>query len=163
METAPYFELIQALTNSPPGILAGSLPSEDLPCYLQIIYPNDTTNFALVARGDITVSTNSWFKTAAKVAHGFAVANLGIEALQPMVHNWIIGLEPVHGTYWVGTAGPYEASEALHTMRLFEATFWAPQRQRFEMFYIVEVRLFANMPSHIYTVVVGTKPLRACA
>jgi hypothetical protein len=85
----------------------------------------------------------------AKVAHSYAVGELGVAGLVPMLGPVIIGRNPRHILHWVGSGTLDEpAAKALHEIGMSRQRQYAGGRE----FWMVRLRLFANMgaPTHTW-------------
>ena len=89
----------------------------------------------------------------AKIAHSFAVAELGESAFQPLLPDLILGKPTWVFTYAVGgTYGsPPPPTTTLHELEIKE--YNAPN----QTYWVVRMRLFADQGTPVYNVVVGPK------
>jgi hypothetical protein len=98
-------------------------------------------------------------KTLAKIAHAYAVAEMGIDRFTHMLPHYIVGGYDEWATYYVGGLPKSEsAGSTLH-----EISIEAPTVETWR-YVVVRIRLFANVGAPTYRVVAGerlnpTKPL----
>ncbi|WID96989.1 hypothetical protein QO058_01510 [Bosea vestrisii] len=84
----------------------------------------------------------------AKIAHGYAVAELGYGNFEPYLLNIILGKPPMHlGHYVGGLFGDAPKGADLHEIRLSD--FWGSQHVA------VEIHMFADRSLPKYLVIAG--------
>lgn len=156
--------LVQDATGMEPGIMLGREESSSPQLYVQAISQVDASDRLLAAlagsQGGMAGSAvgGDWLYVAAKSAHAFAVASLGQGAFYEFLPNYILRKSEGSGTHWVGSGRtPYEVTDTLHWIRLFDCPLFDKNTQSLDRVYVVQLRLFANVPSHVYTIAVGRK------
>jgi hypothetical protein len=88
----------------------------------------------------------------AKIAHSYAVGELGVAGFVPMLGPVILERNPEHILHWVGSNTLDEpAAKALHEIGMTRQKQYAGGRE----FWMVRLRLFANMGAPTHYVVVG--------
>jgi hypothetical protein len=99
--------------------------------------------------------TRSFVQLIAKIAHSHAVALLGVDSLEPLLLDVILGRSHSVGHLVGGTMSDEPAEPLLHSVHLEERIVES------ERLLISFVRLFANLGAPRYHAVVGRLPLNA--
>ncbi|MEI2455972.1 hypothetical protein [Lysobacter firmicutimachus] len=158
--TAPVRSLPFVYTTpllDPPGILLGRPPCEEWSGQFWI-YRDGIEALSQVRdlhEGLRVASINplSFGRMLAKIAHSYAVAELGPAAFSPLVRELILGSTSTM-THWVG-AGTTDlvpsSATSLHEIR----SGWGSIGD--QSFAIVEIRLFAPLGTPTYMVVAGSR------
>jgi len=86
----------------------------------------------------------------AKIAHSFAVAELGIASFQPLLNDFILGKPARHAAQFIGgSVAPEPIGQERNEISI--SLFSAVHRD----YYVVRVRLFADLEMPTYLVVAG--------
>jgi len=144
----------------PPGIFVGR-PPENTINFEYAIFAGveilDETQRRLIdqQRVGIGVDGVAWVRLLAKIAHGIAVAELGLGGFTPSLPDLILGKNPDLASYLVGRGMkpmPVLNPAPLHDIQLHRATFSGGEVS------VVNLRLFAELGLKIptYSVVVGS-------
>lgn len=104
----------------------------------------------------------AWFhpdlfqKMLAKIAHAYAVAELGIDNFTPLLPKAIIGREPWQPGYYVG-GYPSEMPRSEYMSEIGFADFPSPDFPSPDgtPFKVVKIRLFGDMGAPVYFIAVG--------
>jgi hypothetical protein len=145
----------------PPGFLVNAQPTEKFTgriCIQQL--PRFVERFAnmrrkhgfkdevaLPVRGDAA----DHGRLLAKIAHSYAVAELGVGGFRPFLNNIILNKPPLHIGYYVGGLfGDSPHGDDLHEI-LLGHEFWGDTRA------VVEIQLFADRAMPKYVVVAGER------
>lgn len=86
-------------------------------------------------------------RTLAKIAHAYAVAELGVDGFKPYLLDIILNRPPLHTGHYVGAFGHAPEGEDLHTIELH--SFWEAHGVG------VEIQLFAPWSMPVYVVIAG--------
>ena len=102
--------------------------------------PNDGDGFRIAP-----MNPDAYSRMLAKIAHSYAIAELGEAAFNPVLRNFIRG-QPMQALQWIGgdTESPH-----LHSIQ------WSAQTANGHHYLIVSLRLFSFMGSPQYHIVVG--------
>jgi hypothetical protein len=143
-----------------PGLLIGRDPNAgiDIEAVAKIseeefrkFAPGDKDGF-LIARTDI----EAYCRMLAKIAHSYAVAELGEAAFRPVLREFIRGKPLEHAWHWIGsdTATP-PPEQRLHDIQ------WLASTVNGFNYVMVSLRLFSFIGSPRYHIIVGelTRPL----
>jgi HNH endonuclease len=151
--------MLVTFTFDPPGILANAEPREVFSgriCFQQLpgfgerlsnmrARHNFKDQIALPVRGDAA----DHGRLLAKIAHAYAVAELGIGGFRPFLNDIILNKPPLHiGHYVGGLFGDAPQGEDLHEILLGDE-FWGDKHV------VVEIQLFADRAMPKYLVVAG--------
>lgn len=151
--------MIQSVTGQRPGIMLGHAEDFESQVYMQAIWPRDNqTRLEKIGASSLAeqkLHKDWWFKSAAKIAHAFAAAKLGLDAFKPILPDWFTGRSQRSLTYAVGTSGPQDEVDCIHFVELYTDVIWQGQPNVPRGYYFADVRFFANVLSHTYTVVIG--------
>ena len=145
----------------PPGFLVNAQPTEKFTgriCIQQL--PRFVERFAnmrrkhgfkdeiaLPVRGDAA----DHGRLLAKIAHSYAVAELGVGGFRPFLNNVILNKPPLHIGYYVGGLfGDSPHGDDLHEI-LLGHEFWG------DTCVVVEIQLFADRAMPKYVVVAGDR------
>jgi len=137
----------------PPGVLVGrdiesegstevvaQINQEEFKKYA----PNDKDGFRIAP-----MNLEAYCRMLAKIAHAYAVAELGYESFRPALRRFIRG-KPFKPWHWIGSEHPTPPSTAsLHDIR------WLIEAADHKNYVVVELRLFSFMNSPRYRIVVG--------
>jgi len=85
----------------------------------------------------------------AKIAHAYAVAELGLDSFTPFLSDIILNKSPMYIGHYVGGLRHDEKGDDLHHIEI--SNFGAKR------YVVVEIRLFANRTLPLYVVVVGER------
>lgn len=139
----------------PPGVLVGR-PSHEVVNY-EVAACVNREEFKKFSPGDkdgmyiAPLNPNAYARMLAKIAHAYAVAELGESAFKPVLRRFIRGKQKGPSSYWVGGELNLPAAEPhLHDIR------WRVTPSNVGVLVIVELRLFAFFGGPRYHVVVGT-------
>jgi hypothetical protein len=94
------------------------------------------------------------YRLIAKIAHAFAVAELGSNTFTPFLKNLILGEQPMFADHFVGSAMVNDAA----SRHLHELNFAPAVDQIFSELIVVRVRLFASLDMPTHYAVVGQRP-----
>jgi hypothetical protein len=143
----------------PPGILIGRNPDVDI--NYEVVCQISEEEFRRFAPGDkdgfliAPMNPEAYVRMLAKIAHAYAVAELGQSSFRPSLREFIRG-EPMAALKWIGgdTVSP-KAEQRLHDIR------WYVHFANDLNYLVVSLRLFAFVGSPQYHIVVGelTRPL----
>lgn len=90
-----------------------------------------------------------------KIAHCFAVMEVGLDHFKPLLIDEILGYPTLYPNYYVGCS--FVSTERMRSTRNFlHELSWYPVRIFGEIFVIVRVQLFSVLSAPAYDVVVGT-------
>jgi hypothetical protein len=104
---------------------------------------------ALPLKGDAT----DHGRVLAKIAHAYAVAELGLSAFKPLLLDIILNKPPLHIGHWVGGLfGDSPRGDDLHEIVVDQTGFWGPR------WVAVEIQLFADREMPKYLVIAGERP-----
>jgi hypothetical protein len=106
--------------------------------------PNDGDGFRIAP-----MNPDAYSRMLAKIAHSYAIAELGEAAFNPVLRNFIRG-QPMQALQWIGddTESPPPVPH-LHSIQ------WSAQTANGHHYLIVSLRLFSFMGSPQYHIVVG--------
>jgi hypothetical protein len=148
LDQHPNVVVLPALRD-PPGILAGRAPERELNFEYKIfggveILEETQRRLSKQKRVGINLDGYSWIRMLAKIAHGLAVAELGLEGFDPGLPDLILGRNPLLASYLVGRGMvpmpvPENAPLPLHNIRLLGATSGGRHMAA------VNMRLFAEL------------------
>ena len=142
-----------------PGIVMGKPPTTEVHVDYQIFWERSASqekrmkevmerNLPATVHFNMTV----FMKMVAKIAHGFAVGEIGIENFKPVLTPFILGNED-HlelGPWFIGLSNfPLEAGTAHHQLA------WGVQQWEHHWLAVVRVRLLSQFPTQAYNVVAG--------
>jgi hypothetical protein len=141
-----------------PGIIEGRAPEIPFSLTYQFFGTNETEEFLTGAPGisfwEKGFNLRAFCRMLAKIAHSFAVAEIGLQCFNPMLTDYILGKGPDVGSYLIGSDTlrdvPVPKDAPLHQVG------WAPLR--FGSNYLVGVRIrlcLANGPTPAYMVIAG--------
>jgi hypothetical protein len=149
--------LVMPVFGELPGILIGHAPDTRLNIGYQVI-SNRELYLSIAAAGDnrqvsLHFDIVAFLRMMAKIAHGFAVAEIGLEEFDPALHDLIFGRNLALGSFLVGRSdisAPVPAEGLGHQMG------WRPERWGQQWLVGVRIRLFAAHSTHPFTVIAGT-------
>ncbi|WP_354077823.1 hypothetical protein [Constrictibacter sp. MBR-5] len=101
------------------------------------------------------IDTVKFCQLLAKIAHSFAVAEIGLGNFQPLLADFAVRSFPLREQYTDcyhlvgGDPKSYAPSEALHTLG------WGVWQNGLEAYLIVCIRLFASLGAPSYVLVAG--------
>jgi hypothetical protein len=106
--------------------------------------PNDKDGIAIAL-----VEPDAFVRMLAKIAHSYAVAELGEAAFSPVLCDFIRG-KPMRALQWIGgELRDPPATSSFHDIR------WRIQTVNVTHYVVVDLRLFCFMASPLYRIVVG--------
>lgn len=161
VEAHEFPGMLVMFTFNPPGILVNAPPTENFTgrvCIQQL--PGFVERFsnmrgkhgfkdqiALPVKGDAA----DHGRLLAKIAHAYAVAELGIGGFRHCLNNIILNKPPLHiGHYVGGLFGDSPQGDDLHEI-LLGHEFWGDTRV------VVEIQLFADRAMPKYVVIAGER------
>jgi hypothetical protein len=141
-------------TKGRPEFLGGRIPGNGVNFDFRF---NDLGKTKGSARADLF--GGDFLRLIAKIAHGFAVGALGLNAFSPMLTDIILGTEnALHRYIGIGVDLP---NSSLHRVRLTDGSALIPSANELSFsraeVYIAYVQLFAQISAPVYEVIVGTK------
>lgn len=155
------------LVHMPPGMISGRPPGFPSPFTLQIFGKDLSLKESLEKQGQFKsieklFDVISFMRMLAKIAHSFAVAELGLNGFGPELTEFIrTGWPPLAGFY-IGNGSaihvPITNDHTLHQVA------WAPVQWGHQWLVAVRIRLFAGFgPTPIYMAIAGplTRELQA--
>jgi hypothetical protein len=149
----------------PPGILTGRPPEAPLLRHLEVVPLHEDTEkrSAKHSHKPIVISrelvAETYARLLAKIAHGFAVAELGFDTFEPYLPDLIRDPKSALSFYIGGKVSEFPLSGGLipHPEReLHQLSFEPPPAERPELI-LVRIRLFALIRSPVHYVVAGRK------
>jgi hypothetical protein len=148
--------IIPGLRLPPPGILTGEKPHDRKAVDAWVGFQNEEIRKKLVEGGPslrlVTLDNHMFSRMIAKIAHSYAVAELGIHSFQPVLLDLILGKSDTP-FYWVGgdmTVSPPELT-VLHKL------FLKIETVRGIEYVVAYITLFSFFGVPEYRVVVGIK------
>ena len=141
-----------------PGVLLGGAPADEYPIEIFSIHPSKTSPaFRRISQRREALRLASihplfYMRFLAKVAHAFAVGELGLGGFVPVLSDVILGNDD-HARYWVGGTDEVPPPED----RLINFQMGTASRDG-QDYILVFVRLYASLGTPQYVVVVG-RPL----
>jgi hypothetical protein len=149
-----------ALKFSFPGLLIGRDPNAGM--NIEVIGRISEEEFRKFAPGDkdgfriAPMNIDAYCRMLAKIAHSYAVAELGSGSFRPVLHEFIRGKPLEQAWHWIGsdTAVP-PAEQRLHDIQ------WSAPTVNGINYVMVSLRLFSFIGSPRYHIIVGelTRPL----
>ncbi len=107
------------------------------------------SEMALPMKGDAT----DHGRMLAKIAHAYAVAELGLSAFKPLLLGIILNKPPLNIGHCVGGLfGDAPRGDDLHEIVVDQTAFWGPR------WVAVEIQLFADRAMPKYLVIAGERP-----
>jgi hypothetical protein len=161
----PFLGMI--VSDLPPGILRGAPRHEKWTGHLYAVAPSDYNERTMATLGDsgpyrfgFRVHPSILGQVAAKTAHAFAVASLGLGGFTPFLADYIRAHKPPFDGYHIALLPNMTESEALHeiSIRLERALQITVLGTAYHKVYVVRVRFFARLLAPEFIVVVG-KPV----
>jgi hypothetical protein len=117
-------------------------------------FATDIGNFAAKYRlhsfAHPALDSHSFLRMIAKIAHSFLTAEMGVEAFRPTLPDVILGKSEEFWRYVGGIVDPGPASDQLH-----EISIEQQRSHEGRSFYMVRLRLFANLGAPAYMVAAG--------
>jgi hypothetical protein len=138
-EFGPAGILSRQPPNSTPSIQMCFTPAPGFAERFGQLAPNASTRYI--------VDTDLFARMLAKIAHSFAVGNLGITAFDPFLTGVILGSDRDIFRYVGGAGGGSEKNPNLHSIRLNVENGMV----------VVYIRLFAALDAPAYLIAVGRK------
>jgi hypothetical protein len=157
-EDHPPVFLMPAITNELPGILTGGVPTERVNLHYMIFGDADELRRLQIQNNGSLISVRvrfdhyAFFRMLAKIAHSFAVGEIGIENFDPELPDLILGRNPHLISYLIGGStepSPHISFQFRHEMQTSIATRGDVR------FAVIQLRLFASSGAPEYNVVVG--------
>lgn len=117
---------------------------------------NEMRDRGLPSFASPSIDTVRFCQMLAKIAHGFAVAELGLDGFKPLLLEQLILRELAPKENWCGCyrlvggdTRDYAPDDALHVMG------WGVDQRGDKHFLVVAVRLFANLGAPVFHVIAG--------
>jgi hypothetical protein len=156
-EKVPSFLILPKLLDFP-GIVTGGVPGASMRYQFRLIGNQaEMRKLAGALGGHITgttnVDTDAFLRMLAKIAHGFAVSQLGLNGFDPELPPFILGQSPDLAPYLLGNSFwpdiPIVPGHLSHQLGLTTIP-WGDQHQ-----VAVRIQLFAAHGAPSYTVIAG--------
>ena len=147
-----------------PGILDGRLPSNDLVCERMLIWSGFTPSEQPFREPSLNFNWTAFLRMLAKIGHGYAVGELGIDSFVHALPQVILGERPDLAQYLVGISdSPYASlpgadpskhvpSEPIYTAH---ETYIKILARESDFLVIAGIRLFAPHGAPFYECVAG--------
>ena len=142
-----------------PGILTDTTPQPSIEFEHQIFGHTDIlaeTKAKFRALKNVGVNSNgyAWLRMLAKIAHGYAFAELGLKRFEPALPDFILGRNPRLASYLIGKCDqpfPIPTAPPLLMIEMKSAN------RNGQSFAAVNMRLFAELGNQVpvYTVIAG--------
>ncbi len=143
-----------------PGILEGRAPQPMMQFEYKIFGRLDMVEetkrrLAEQQRVGISLDGYAWVRMLAKIAHGYAIAELGFGRFSPALPNLILGRNPILATYLVGKCPLPPPIPENPPLLMIDMRCASVGEQRFVA---VNMRLFADLgrETPVYTVIAGS-------
>jgi hypothetical protein len=139
----------------PPGVLSGRDPSANVKFTITALFAyEEARKYTAKDKEGFDLGPgqpDQLLQLLAKVAHGYAVAELGIGSFQPSLTKFIRGLFPFTAYHWIGSDPevPPASSQSLHEIGLHIEQIGPAA------YVVVTFRLFSFLPTPQYRIVVG--------
>ena len=150
----PAFLLLPQL-NETPTILTNKTPDADKKIDVWgTVFNSDTLdNYRNSQAGFVPINLGKWLRMLAKIAHSYAIAQLGVNGFKPLLTKLIRGHDNFP-THYIGCLGEAITAKEdfLHRLDLITLN----DDKNAIKFIVVNLRLFANFGSPQYHIVVGT-------
>jgi hypothetical protein len=128
--------IIPGLRLPPPGILTGENPHDRRAMDAWVGFQNEEIRKKLVDGGPslrlVTLDNHMFSRMIAKIAHSYAVAELGIHSFQPVLLDLILDKSQTP-FYWIGgdmtvsrPKQPYYTNYTLRSKQYMELNMWLP-------------------------------------
>lgn len=137
-----------------PGILTGAVPMSDFPnAELHVAYAKTETAGARSSEGIHLgrFRVDYFARMLAKIAHGYAIASMGYDSFRPFLQKMIRG-EASEYHYYIGGYRDIWPADPNNLHALSSAVVRSDRDTRYVA---VDIRLFSNMPTPHYAVIVG--------
>ena len=155
-----YPGILITFVNALPGILTGALPAEDysggvatltLPGFGERLNKLKAKYRANKVSFEPGVQIESLGKMLAKIAHAYAVAELGYGTFKPLLTNIILNQPPLYISQFVGGVRDVEMPLGgdLHDIEIDQTGLGQGR------YLVVKIQLFADRKLPVYYVVVG--------
>lgn len=146
-------------TKGRPELLGGPLPENGLCVVVAARADVGPTEYTI----DFHAYGGDVMRLIAKIAHGFAVASVGVDAFEPFLTDIILADKHDPEEFWkhIGSLPIRTHTDIIHRVRVVKMT--APIRSKSGLgifltpVIVAHVQLFANCSGPIYEVVVGRK------
>jgi hypothetical protein len=146
-----------------PGIVIGRDPNFDAKVEIigriseeefRKVAPNDREGFRIAP-----VNVEAYCRMLAKIAHAYAVAELGFDAFRPVLANFIRGQPLRQLWHWIGSDTVMPAAQAALQSTLHDIQWLVPTING-RTYVMVSLRLFSFIGSPRYHIIVGelTRP-----
>lgn len=147
----------------PPGILVGRLPSTDLVCERMLIWSGFDPSEQPFRETSLHFNWPAFFRMLAKIGHGYAVGQLGIDSFVHLLPQVILGDRPNLAQYLVGLSErPYYSlpgeppeDDPLDPTYTSHETYIRFKLHKSDILAIAGVRLFAPHGAPFYECVAG--------
>jgi hypothetical protein len=160
VELAQLPGAIIGINLDPAGFFTGAAPSEDFGLLSMNIYGAHDMKDKIkklggrvLLGGTSELSSDDVGRFIAKIAHSYAVAELGIGSFIPFLTRAIRGDRPMNLSRYVG--GPFMPQPIIPTQREHVIHIAECKTRRGENYVMARVRLFAPFNLPVYDVVVG--------
>ena len=155
-----------------PGILDGRIPSTELVCERMIIWSGFSPSEQPFREPSLNFNWTAFLRMLAKIGHGYAVGELGIDSFVHELPQVILGERPDLAQHFVGISDyPYaslpdaDLSEHIESEPIYTAheTYIKILRRKTDFLAIAGIRLFAPHGAPFYECVVGPLTPAGCA
>lgn len=149
----------------PPGILLGHAPTSQIKMIYQVIGDHKLHDkmqpaIANQTRVSLHFDIGAFMRMLAKIAHAFAVAEIGLDDFDPALPDLIFNRDLSLASYLIGLS----TNELPINEHLLHQVAWGGNRWGSQWLAGVRIRLFAAHPtSQAYTVIAGVLSPRAVA
>lgn len=158
LETHPDIVVLPGMRD-PPGILTDTPPQPSVEFEHQIfghidIVAEMRASFRAQKNAGIHLNGYAWLRMLAKIAHGYAFAELGLKRFEPALPDFILGRNPRLASYLIGKCVvpfPIPALPPLLMIEMKSAT------RTGRTYAAVNMRLLADLGNQVpaYTVIAG--------
>ena len=156
-----------------PGILVGRAMANDLLCERMMIWSGFAPFHEPFTESHLTFHIPAFIRTLAKIAHGYAVGELGIDGFHHMlptvilkdfskVYQYLVGISDRVFTPPNGNEPSDNQSDPLHPTYTAHETYLKLLRREADFLAIVGVRLFAAHGTPFYECVAGPLTAEGC-
>jgi hypothetical protein len=142
------------ITGAMPSLITGD---NNITMSYQLVFPLNMRELSRIARGSAeaisfqtALDVGRVFQLIAKIAHGFVVANYGLDNFKPLLAEYILDPNPAIRTDLIGAVADASETEAINQVTTYSARI--PNGLAYVM---ANIRLFACLGAPKYTVMVG--------
>jgi hypothetical protein len=149
-----------------PGILRGCPPQEVIPWTIHDF--GELAGIDQYGEPSTLIHVGPFWRTLAKIAHGYAVSVIGLERFKPYLHNYIREsgecdqdgrfCDGSHLTYYIGNIDEshWHRTYSLHSLEITETTVQVYHKYLFfKRLAVVYIQLFSVYGFPVYEIVVG--------